>query len=651
MAAQPPPTAARQDAAKEPAPPMGRTASGKRFVVPVTHDIFESIMDPRCWGISEVFTVVVLLFHCSTLLLLRTLPIAFYVAQFLSYRIGYNLLLGVILHFQSHESAVTKWLSNARPETRKLIKRIVSASMGSDYSWNKVPIEFNAWLVFRVLAMHILANDGLTYLILAAKLMHRPSYAPIYLVLGVVACVATAALSFWSKMAAHNILGDFAWNWGDFFFLMEGDLTFDGVFEYFPHPMYTVGYVVYYGISLLTRSYTMLVVSLIAHGGQMLFLFLVEEPHIRRTYSPCGTELPETDTSQENQTGRSPLSLPSVASLVLFVAITLVSQAFLRVPVAFCVLQLLLWRVCLWVGCSLVLAAQSRSAWWTAFCGRYGLSSAEAFREWVRQYAFVYAMNHVAFLILAWRMRVPVSGFLEVFYPQFAARMLGAGALLAIAVYGMTEAYDVLGVFGMAYGDFFLEPQDKKLQYTGVFRYLNNPDCMLGYCGHYGVSLFSGSWFVFFVAVITQIANLVFIQLVEIPHMSKTYSNRRSQIALRRAVVDQFDKVASIPAVERATKPLREQAARGRQAAGANVIAARQRTVEVTQQISEGGQAVLQNIHSHNLSIQGRATTITEQARTRLMSLDSEVVDFLNRKGLGDKLFAGSDDDEIEAKG
>lgn len=79
-------------------------------------------------------------------------------------------------------------------------------------------------------------------------------------------------------------MGAYVWFWGDFFFQAKADLIFDGIYNIIPHPMYTIGYSAYYGLSIISRSYIVFLCSFLGHCLQLFFLFLIEEPHMDRIY-------------------------------------------------------------------------------------------------------------------------------------------------------------------------------------------------------------------------------------------------------------------------------------------------------------------------------------------------------------------------------
>ncbi|EMR64219.1 putative phosphatidylethanolamine n-methyltransferase protein [Eutypa lata UCREL1] len=383
----------------------------KRLGAPLT----AQLLDPRQpKNLSDVIVLAILGAHILTLYFLpASIKKPVFAGVFLFWRAAYNLGIGVLLRLQSNENKLVAWAQkwklfedpasakNPRPWLYSLLKRELEAKIPEDYQFEKAPIEYNSWLVFRRLVDLILMCDFVSYCLYAIACAHTPDGEAF---VGTFARWAAGLLlvgfNLWVKLDAHRVVKDYAWYWGDFFYLIDQELTFDGVFEMAPHPMYSIGYAGYYGISMISASYSVLFISILAHAAQFAFLVLVENPHIEKTYNPPAPR----------------------ASLI---------------------------------------ALQT----WTA-----------------------------------------------------------------------VSIYDSLGEFGWFFGDFFWD-EGAKLTYKSIYRFLNNPERIIGTAGLWGAALITWSRSIFVLALTSHLLTLAFLRFVEQPHMQKIYGrNMRDEAGLTKFI-------------------------------------------------------------------------------------------------------------------
>jgi len=285
--------------------PQGRTSSGKVFIVPETKGMLQTLFNPTApKSTLDYLTLTCIAVQLSLFFLLPwpTFKTVVFLLLFVIFRTAYNLGLGLLLKWQSKEYFMVNMAQKyglfgttelTNPElavsstVRNWVRVQLESKMGSDYNYDEVPIEFNTWLVFRQLVDIVLLNDFFAHMLFSFSAMRPLFYSgesPWFVILCTTVGVCLLLFNIWVKLDAHRVVKDFAWYWGDFFFLVKQNLIFDGVFKMAPHPMYSIGYAGYYGASLISRSFLVFFVSLLAHAAQFAFLSLVESPHIDKTY-------------------------------------------------------------------------------------------------------------------------------------------------------------------------------------------------------------------------------------------------------------------------------------------------------------------------------------------------------------------------------
>jgi phosphatidylethanolamine N-methyltransferase len=532
-------------------------------------------------NISDVFVLVILAIH---LLLWWALPSTIRPlvigAIFLSWRAGYNLGIGYLLNIQSHHQMLTRWArisklfvnpatgKNPRPRLYAFLKREMETKIPKDYDFETAPLEYNTWLVFRRVVDLILMCDFVSYMLFAFACAHQPANEPLWSTMIRWSVGPTLFLfNLWVKLDAHRVVKDFAWYWGDFFFLIDQELTFDGVFEMAPHPMYSIGYAGYYGIAMMAGSIPVLYISIAAHAAQFAFLWLVESPHIERTYnSPPPrrqiNEVPRTASGQRppparqrttdswptpgdnqppathNLVGLQNIDLyRTIDSSVILIEVLIILLTFLSptntVTKTLFVLIAAACRIWYSVGLGYLLNRQSTKKKWTRHFLKFGESTWEAWRQWKGTYHMAMVLCYSTFVAAFWKVHELPDDWNS---GSGALRLAVGFSLMALQIWVAFSIYDQLGEFGWFYGDFFFD-QSPKLTYGGIYRFLNNPERFLGVAGLWGLALITLNKAIIGLAMLSQVLSLAFIQFVERPHMQKLYGrNLRQDAGLVRSL-------------------------------------------------------------------------------------------------------------------
>lgn len=588
------------------------------FTVPKTRGFLEYFLQGRLHAL-DVAIIGSLTLGVACLLSGR-LPRWCFLLAFMAWRLAYNVGLGWILRAQSERGWFTAWaqrhvLGECRGRGDDNGATMVASSPASTQSsvspmtppkssealasflracmlvkidcdavdgdgdaagvgrFGELPPDYRAWLVFRMLVDVILFHDFACYLLMACA-YGEPLTMGWESAMRLVGGLALVAFNAWVKSDAHRVVKDYAWYWGDFFFRLPGSsLTFDGVFELVPHPMYSLGYVGYYGISLLAGSYVVFYASLAAHFLQLAFLWLVESPHMDKIYGPTGEgetgdgvaeeegmlePVPPTTVSPASSTSAA-TSAPSLYQgkepmfhynrdmivfwrfdgrratdmmTLLFVAMAILVHAMGVFAPWAVVIECLLWRGVFSGLLGWILAGEDREQAWTRHYLRWGYSAADAFGNWKALYNFALLMNYTMYGLAAW---YTYQGHLPGWTPwgTLLRHTLG-GLMIGLQAWTGWEIFAGLGEFGWFYGDFFIQPAAVKRGrpvYVGIYRYLNNPERVVGQAAYWGTALICWDWRMVLLAAVATVSNWIFLEAVERPHMERIYGGELRTIS------------------------------------------------------------------------------------------------------------------------
>ncbi|EGV63941.1 hypothetical protein CANTEDRAFT_93448 [Yamadazyma tenuis ATCC 10573] len=517
----------------------GITFSGETFTVPQTHDMVKTLFDPTIRkSLFEKVIVFGLIFNFSFIFWFsNSIRIDYFIAGYLFWRFAYDFGIGYLLYNQSKYNKMVNWAKKlqvfevgSNSWLARLIRYEISSQMGTKYSINDYPIEFNTWLVFRKVVDLILMNDFVFFMGLFVVCSIDKDYQfinfdqqPAWLVyFRLIVGPILILFNYWVKNDAHNVIKDYAWYWGDFFFrqINNEDLIFDGVFEMVPHPMYSIGYIGYYGFALIAKSYTVLILACIGHFLQMIFLHFIENPHIDKIYGPSVVEVDLGKLIKLKDLkyfrhlkpliGFYNFNIQRGSDIVNLILIVTYSGLL---PFLFYVLKSTdttsVFSICfdttkIFFFLTLTLkVAESVFINSLLFCQSYYKSFTKYYlvndipiEDSLNNFAVIYN----SFISLSYSSLVGLNIYffmtglnrVDLFFESYYYLRIFVGVLLILTQIFINQSIvDSIGYFGWFYGDFFIpkNPNSLSLTKAGVYRYLNNPEQIFGVCSLMGIFL------------------------------------------------------------------------------------------------------------------------------------------------------------------
>lgn len=100
--------------------------------------------------------------------------------------------------------------------------------------------------------------------------------------------------------------------------------------------------------------------------------------------------------------------------------------------------------------------------------------------------------------------------------------------LIGTHVWSKYLTFKSLGRSGWFYGDFFKNPTQDHPKYTGIYRYLDDPETTLGQAAYWGLAVLSGEGGVYLLAGLYHTCALLLLRVIEKPHRQRIYVNARS---------------------------------------------------------------------------------------------------------------------------